>query len=112
MANFITPINPSDPFSQIGKVGQTPGGISTGFGGARVENDTYSFENVLTDAIGNVETTGQNVIFEAEKLATGQTDNLHDITIASTEANLAVQLFVQLRNKTVSAYKELMNLNI
>ncbi len=74
--------------------------------------DTYSFESVLTDAIASVEETSQKVTEEAYKLATGQTDNLHDITIASTEANLAVQLFVQLRNKTVAAYQELMNMQI
>lgn len=74
--------------------------------------DTYSFESVLTDAIASVEETSQAVTEEAYKLATGETDNLHDITIASTQANLAVQLFVQLRNKTVAAYQELMNLQI
>lgn len=74
--------------------------------------DTYSFASALTDAIASVEETSQAVTEEAYKLATGQTDNLHDITIASTQANLAVQLFVQLRNKTVSAYQELMNLQI
>ncbi len=93
----------------VGGVGSLP---SLGATSATETEDTYSFESVLTDAIASVEETSQKVTEEAYKLATGETDNLHDITIASTQANLAVQLFVQLRNKTVAAYQELMNLQI
>lgn len=96
----------TDALSGIGPLGSLGGTSKTD------SDDAYSFASVLTDAIASVEETSMAVTEEAYKLATGETDNLHDITIASTQANLAVQLFVQLRNKTVSAYQELMNLQI
>jgi len=105
--NPMAQITSFDQLSQIGGVAspKNPGLDS-------VNGNDYSFANALTNAIGDVRATNDKVTEEAYKLATGQTDNLHDITIASTEANLAVQLFVQLRNKAVSAYQELMNMNV
>lgn len=94
--------------NQINSIGVN----SLGEVGQKTTDDTYSFADVFTDAIDNVEQTSQKVTEEAYKLATGQTDNMHDITIASTQANLAVQLFVQIRNKTMSAYHELMNMQL
>lgn len=45
-------------------------------------------------------------------LATGQLDNPALLTIASTKAQLSVQLLVQLRNRALDAYNELMRISI
>ncbi|MDD6807444.1 MAG: flagellar hook-basal body complex protein FliE [Oscillospiraceae bacterium] len=106
----INPMTQITSFDQLSQVGGVNSPSNPGVGS--INEDKYSFANALTNAIDDVKTTQDAVMEEAYKLATGQTDNLHDITIASTEANLAVQLFVQIRNKAVSAYQELMNMNI
>lgn len=78
-----------------------------------VENTAeIPFASLLTDAVDNVNETASVLDNETLKLATGQTDDLHDITIASTKYSLAVDLFVQLRNKSLDAYNQLMNMNI
>ena len=45
-------------------------------------------------------------------MATGQLDNPALLTIASTKAQLSVDLLVQLRNKSMEAYNELMRINL
>ena len=45
-------------------------------------------------------------------LATGQIDDAHTIPIALSEAQLSVDLLVQLRNKAVEAYNELMRISL
>ena len=45
-------------------------------------------------------------------MATGQLDNPALLTIATTKAELAVDLLVQLRSKVMDAYSELMRINL
>ena len=45
-------------------------------------------------------------------LATGQSDDLHNLMINTKKAEMSLELFVQLRNKAVDAYKELINMGI
>ncbi|NCC86340.1 MAG: flagellar hook-basal body complex protein FliE [Clostridia bacterium] len=71
-----------------------------------------SFQSIFKDAINDVKETNATLEDEAYRLATGQTDNLHDITIASTKASLSVELFVQLRNKALESYNSIMNMGI
>ncbi|WP_066507292.1 flagellar hook-basal body complex protein FliE [Abyssisolibacter fermentans] len=45
-------------------------------------------------------------------LATGEIDNLHDATIASNKADIALQLTLTVRNKIIDAYKEIMRMQV
>jgi len=45
-------------------------------------------------------------------MGTGQLDNPALLTIASTKAQLSVQLLVSLRDKCVQSYQELMRINL
>ncbi|WP_101696793.1 flagellar hook-basal body complex protein FliE [Clostridium minihomine] len=70
------------------------------------------FQSFFQDAINNVKETDHAVQEEVYKLATGQSDDLHNITIASQKATMSVQLLVQLRNKALDAYNEVMRMNV
>lgn len=102
----IIPINTINSLDEIGKVGQSV------LGNAKTDEGGISFQSIFKDAINDVKETNATLENEAYRLATGQTDNLHDITIASTKASLSVELFVQLRNKTLEAYNGIMNMGI
>lgn len=102
----IIPINTINSLEEIGKVGQSV------LGTPNINEDGLSFQSIFNDAIGNVKEANEALEYEAYRLATGQTDNLHDITIASTKASLSVELFVQLRNKALDAYNEIMRMGI
>jgi flagellar hook-basal body complex protein FliE len=63
-------------------------------------------------AIGAVKETDAAKTQMEYLMATGQLDNPALLTIASTKAQLSVQLLVQLRNRAVDAYNELMRISV
>ncbi len=70
------------------------------------------FQDLFQDAVKNVQDTNADMNNELYKLATGQSDDLHNLTIASQKATLSVQLLVQLRNKALDAYNEIMRVSV
>ena len=73
------------------------------------------FSSLLGSAINNINTTN-SYISDAEneelKIALGETENTHDLTIALQKASTALQYTVAIRDKALDAYKELMNMQI
>ncbi|MFG6394779.1 MAG: flagellar hook-basal body complex protein FliE [Lachnospiraceae bacterium] len=49
---------------------------------------------------------------EEIKFALGETDSIHDLQIAQQKANVSLQYTVAVRDAFLSAYKEIMNLQI
>jgi flagellar hook-basal body complex protein FliE len=53
---------------------------------------------------------------EADKavrnLVTGKMDNFHEVIVAMSEADLSFRLMMQMRNKLVDAYKEIMRMQV
>lgn len=99
---FITPIQPL-------KFGV--GGI-TADKSSIIEEGTALFKDVFSDAIQNVKDTQKNLEDKQYLLATGQIDDAHTVPIAAAEAQLSVDLLVQLRNKAVEDYNELMRISL
>ena len=99
---FITPIQPL----KFGVGGITASKSSV------IEEGTALFKDVFSDAILNVKDTQKNLEDKQYLLATGQIDDAHTVPIAAAEAQLSVDLLVQLRNKAVEAYNELMRISL
>ena len=71
-----------------------------------------SFESIFQDAIAQVNQTDQITKVDTINLATGNADDLHTIMINSEKANLALQMLVQMRNKALDAYSEIMRITL
>jgi flagellar hook-basal body complex protein FliE len=73
---------------------------------------TNAFSTYLKNAIQDVNALQQ----ESDKLnlglATGQVQDVHQVMIASQKASLAIDMAMQLRNKAVEAYQEIMRMQI
>lgn len=73
------------------------------------------FSSILNSAMESLDTTN-SYISDAEneeiKLALGETDNTHDLTIALQKASTALQYTVAIRDKFLDAYKEIMQMQI
>ena len=69
-----------------------------------------SFANILTEAIENSEKLDESVNVDMLTMLSGETENLSDVLIAAQKSELAVNLTVQIRNKAMDAYKEIMQL--
>ncbi|MBS1198568.1 MAG: fliE [Proteobacteria bacterium] len=71
------------------------------------------FAQVLQSSIEKVSQTQQQADQMAEKLAAGDTgQNLHEVMIALQTASVSFQEMVQVRNKLVSAYQDVMNIQV
>ena len=71
------------------------------------------FADVLKNSIDKVNTTQSQANQMAEKLAAGDTSqNLHEVMIALQTASVSFQEMVQVRNRLVSAYQDMMNMQV
>ena len=70
------------------------------------------FSNFIERAIGEVDSKLQAAEGEKTKVLTGETNNLHQAVIAMQEANVAFSLMVEVRNKLVEGYQELMRMQV
>ena len=70
------------------------------------------FADVFQKAINDVITTEDEYQKAKYMLATGQTDDPHTEPIAAAKAQLSVELLIQLRNRALDAYNEIMRINL
>ena len=71
------------------------------------------FAQVLKQSIDKVNATQVEAHGMAEKLAAGDTSqNLHEVMIALQTASVSFQEMVQVRNKLVTAYQDVMNIQV
>ncbi len=70
------------------------------------------FADVFRSAIENVRQTNQAQVDLEYRLATGQIDNPADLTLATAKATNAALLLMEMRNKALDAYNELMRISL
>ncbi|MBL8450465.1 MAG: flagellar hook-basal body complex protein FliE [Dechloromonas sp.] len=71
------------------------------------------FSQVLKQSIDKVNATQVQAQGMAEKIAGGDTSqNLHEVMIALQTASVSFQEMVQVRNKLVNAYQDIMNMQV
>lgn len=83
--------------------------------GLQVESSTKapSFGDLMTKAINNVNDVQQKSSSMAEAYEKGVAGvDITDVMIASQKASVSFQAMVQVRNKLVDAYKDVMNMPI
>ncbi len=97
---YIGPINPNLKMPEV----RTPqaGGDKNGTG----------FGDILKDAISTVNELQKSSDLEIQKLMTGESQDLHTTVIAMQKADLSFQMMMQVRNKIVQAYQEIMRMQI
>lgn len=103
---FIDPIYKINSLNELNKIGNT-GNIS----GNTVKGE-LPFKNIFTQALNDYKEAETQVNNDIYGLVTGQSDDLHNLSINMKKAEMSFELFVQLRNKALDVYKELMNTGI
>lgn len=73
---------------------------------------TASFSEVLKDSIDKVGQLEKEASAQTEKLATMETQDVHNTMIAVQKADLSFQLMMQIRNKIIDAYQEIMRIQV
>lgn len=81
-----------------------PAGTASSSGG--------DFQNILASAIGEVQQTGTTASQSVEGFLKGDGDDLHSTILSVQRANLEFDMLMQVRNKVVSAYQEVMKMQM
>ncbi|ADU51090.1 flagellar hook-basal body complex subunit FliE [Thermaerobacter marianensis DSM 12885] len=84
--------------------GRAPAGSSGGEG--------PSFLQELARALQQLEGTAGQADAMAQRLLTGDVQDLSQVMVATEKARLAIELAVQLRNKALEAYQEIMRMPV
>ncbi len=75
-------------------------------------NKEGGFFHYLKEALQEVDVLQKEAASGAEKLALGDESYLHNTMLAYEKANLALQLTLEIRNKVIEAYQEIMRMQM
>ncbi|MCR2820724.1 flagellar hook-basal body complex protein FliE [Lederbergia panacisoli] len=76
-----------------------------------VQNST-SFKDLLKTAIHEVNNAQVQSDMATEKLARGENIELHEVMITAQKASITMQAAIEIRNKAVEAYQEMMRMQV
>jgi len=71
-----------------------------------------NFEKWLNSQLQNVNGTLINAEHQLQSLAVGDVENLHQVMIAMGEAKFTFQLAMQVRNRVLEAYQEVLRMQV
>jgi flagellar hook-basal body complex protein FliE len=81
-------------------------------GPARSADQSGEFQKILMGNIDKLESLNNDAADAARKFMTGESEELHTAVLATQKASLAFELGLQVRNKVVDAYQEVMKMQI
>lgn len=99
----ISPIGATGSMDPLTTVKPISGGDETG---------DISFSSSMKKALGQVNDMQKQADDTAVKLATGDVEDVHKAMLAMQKAKLAFDLTVQVRNKVIDAYQEIMRMQV
>ncbi|SRR6266498_1405403 len=86
--------------------------LSPSTSGAQVGTSSNSFGSAVRNAVESLEDSQKVSEQEVAKAVGGETQDLHRTIIAMQTADLGFQFALQVRNKLVNAYEEIMRIQV
>lgn len=71
-----------------------------------------SFGDTLNQAIADVNSLQSEAGKAVEKMVAGESTDLHDVMIAVEKARTSFDLLMEIRNKTIDVYREIMRMQV
>lgn len=101
----MTPIPPTSSVPSIGKIANTPGALKTD-----TPADSKGFSQLIDHFVKSTNETQVTSDQSIQDLVTGKTDNVQQVVMAVANAEMSFQLFMEVRNKLIDSYNELMRM--
>lgn len=102
----------SIPISSISRAVPAQAVESIGSIQSPAQNKSADFGSVLTSAIAQVQQQSTNAEQSIQRFLSGQGEELHNVAVATQRAEIAFDMGMQIRNKIVSAYQEIMKMQL
>ena len=106
--------SPISGISLAGLTGISSLGSTTGTAAAQAPSSTggSDFASILASSVDQLQSTQSKADNLATQAATGDLQDVSDYMIASNEASLATQMVVAIKNQAVSAFNEIMRMQV
>ena len=96
LASSIQLVKPVEPLAAAGQAGGTGN----------------EFQNILTGVIGNVKATRNDANQQISAFLNGEQTDIHEVATSIQKAGLTFELAIEVRNKAMQAYQEVMRMQI
>ncbi len=80
--------------------------------GTKVRKGAPSFSEILKESINKVAELEKDATAQTEKLTKMETQDVHNTMISVQKADLSFQMMMQIRNKIIDAYQEIMKIQV
>lgn len=97
-------------FQSINSAARLLENVGAIFGGK--DADGAEFSDIFSDAYNLAKSTDLQDKTSALSLLTGEEDDIVSVMADSKKAELALSLTIEIRNKVMDAYKEIMNMQV
>jgi flagellar hook-basal body complex protein FliE len=104
-----SPAGTPNPISLSELQGLTPGTAAPSSGVGKADGN---FENMLGNFVGEVSQSQTAANDSVNGLLSGKNVSLHQAMISMEEANVSFQLMVEVRNRLLDSYQELMRMQV
>jgi len=79
---------------------------------ATAKNKVDGFGDLFKKALQEVNSAQKESQMKTQQLVKGEGTDIHEVMIAAQKSSLSLQLTVQMRNKVVEAYQEIMRMQV
>jgi len=98
---------------QISDIHSAMGQISPDISVSKSAEDvTKSFQETLTGFVSNVNDLQNSANTAIDKMASGEAADVHEVMIAVEKAKVSFDMLLQIRNKMLDAYKQIMQMQM
>jgi len=94
---------------KIGGLNPLRPNITTNVGNQKTSENS-EFGKILSDALKSVNDQQKNVEKLSDDFATGKVSNIHELIVEAEKASISLRLTVEVRNRIVDAYREIMRM--
>jgi len=96
----------------ISSISNSIGSLSLNTNNKIAQTDDKSFQNMLNDAISDVNNQQVKAYDSMQGISTGKVTNLQEAVQRIEEADLSMRLALEVKNKALNAYKEIMRMQV
>ena len=102
----------ADVIAAIGAIQEPSLAPTAGLAGIGGAQQSGEFTNLVTDGIGQVNDQLMTSQAQLQQLAAGAPVNLHQVMIGLEESRMSFQLLMQVRNRLLDGYQEVMRMQV
>lgn len=81
-------------------------------GAVRTATAGHDFSRLVSEFVHQANAQQLEVGRQIEALAAGETDNVHDVVLSVAQADLAFRLVMEIRNRLIASYQEIMRMQV